>query len=394
MILKQSLRIKIIAVALLGVLGGCVEPIDIETATYENALVIEGTVTNELEVQEVLLSRTYPLEESGPSQERNADVKVVSGTEEFQFTEVEPGRYRSVEAFGAVQGRQYILEIITSNGNQYSSQPEELPQSSGISSLYAEKTTFQGETGIAIFVDVTGPEATSGYYRYNFTETYKIVSPFSYNFDLEVINGEFVEIPKTREETVCYTTEASNEVLLANTNLQAGNDLEAYLIKFMERKNYRTAHRYSILVRQFSISEEAFSYYETLKDFSESENLFAQNQLGLINGNVFSVSDPNEPVIGMFTVSGTSSKRIFFNFEDFYNRQEFIPNAHVECELLLPPTATVAQRNVLGEQLRIGDIKYLGFEVGDPANIYRFARAGCVDCNLFGTNTAPDFWEE
>ena len=394
MLKKQRLWINILTVSLLGFLNGCVEPIDIETEIYENALVIEGTITNELVNQEVLLSRTYPLEESGPSKESNAEVRVVSGTEEYLFKEVEPGRDRSVIPFRAMQERQYTLEITTANGNTYSSEPEGLPKSAGITSLYAEKTTFEGETGVAVLVDVKGPEATSGYYKYNFVETYKIVSPFSYAFDLEVIDGEFVEIPKTREETVCYVTEASKEVLLANTNLQAGNDLEGFLVKFMGRKNYRTAHRYSIVVRQFSISEEAFSYYETLKDFSESENLFSQNQLGLINGNVFSVSDPGEPVVGMFNVASISLQRIFFNFEDFYDRQEFLPNTHVECEVLFPPTGTVAQRNVIGEQLRIGDIKYLGFEVALPANIYRFIKAGCVDCTLYGSNTAPEFWEE
>ncbi|WP_324719612.1 DUF4249 domain-containing protein [Salinimicrobium sp. HB62] len=391
---KINLWTRVLIVALLGTVAGCVEPIDIETGTYENALVIEGTISNELSLQEILLSRTYPLEEQGPLKERNAEVKVLSGTNVYSFIEVAPGLYRSVEAFRAETGEEYTLDITTSNGSKYSSKPEELPQSSEITSLYAEKTILEGETGIGIFVDVSGPEAISGYFKYDFSETYKIVSPFSYNFDVEVIDGEFVEVPKTREETVCYTTEASKEVLLANTNLQSGNELEAYLIKFMGRKNYRTAHRYSILVRQYSISEETFSYYETLKDFSESENLFSQNQLGLINGNVFSVNDPDEPVVGMFSVAGVSSRRIFLDFEDFYRREEFIPDSHVKCEVLTPPTATVAQRNILGEQLRIGDIKYLGYEVADPANVYRFVKAGCVDCTLYGSNTAPEFWKE
>lgn len=397
--IKQQMKItvitglwkRILAVALLGLVLACVEPIDIETGTYENALVIEGTITNELSIQEILLSRTYPLEEKGPSQERNADVRVVSGSNVYQFTEVEPGKYASVQPFRAVQGEQYTLEITTSNGAKYSSEPEELPQSSGISSLYAEKTTFQGETGVAILVDVAGPEAASGYYRYDFSETYKIVSPFKFDLDARLINGEFVEFPKTKEETICYVTEASQKIFLANTNIQAGNDLDAFLIKFMEFSNFKTAHRYSILVRQFSISEETFSYYETLKDFSESESLFTQNQLGLINGNVFSVSDPGEPVVGIFSVAGISSERIFFDFEDIYGGVDFGIDAHVKCEVLYPPTGTAKEREAIGGQLENGSLKYLGFEMGVG---YRFIKTGCVDCTVFGSNVAPEFWEE
>ncbi|WP_324719613.1 DUF4249 domain-containing protein [Salinimicrobium sp. HB62] len=388
--IKDAYKI-IMLLTLLGSVIGCVEPIEIETGTYENALVIEGTITNELSHQEILLSRTYPLEESGPSLERNADVRVVSSSNVYQFSEVEPGRYSSVQPFKAVQGEQYILEITTSNGDEYSSEPEELPQGSTISSLYAEKLNFEGETGVAILVDVTGPEATSGYYRYDYSETYKIVSPFKFNLDARVVNGEFVEFPKTKEETICYVTEESQEIFLANTNVQAGSDLDAFLIKFMEFSHFKTAHRYSILVRQFSISEESYSYYQTLKDFSDSESLFTQNQLGLINGNVFSVSDPGEPVVGIFTVARVSSERIFFDFEDFYGDLDFGIDAHVKCEVLYPPTSTVNDREAIGGQLENGSLKYLGFEMGVG---YRFIKTGCVDCTVFGSNVPPDFWQE
>ncbi len=387
----KGLRRFLATVILVGLFSGCVEPIEIQTETYENALVIEGTITNELSHQEILISRTYELVGSGPSQERNAIVQVVGNSNVYDFREAEPGRYVSVQRFRAEQGVAYTLEISTADGKQYSSEAEELPEDSDLASLYAQKTTYEGDTGVAILVDVEGPETTSGYYLFDYVETYKIVSPYQINLDLKVIDGEFVEVEKTREEAVCYTTEASNEVLLANTNAQEESALNASLIKFLPRESYRTAHRYSILVRQFSISAEAYSYYQTLRDFSESENLFSQNQLGLINGNVFSISDPNEPVVGMFSVAGVSKERIFFNFEDFYDRDDFLPNAHVECEVLFPPTMTRPQREWIGEQLEVGSLKYFGFEMGGG---YRFAKSGCLDCTKYGSNVAPEFWEE
>lgn len=382
---------KIILMVMLPLLPwACVEPIDIESGNYENALVVEGTITNELTSQEILLSRTFRLEENGPAKETNARVKVVGDNSVYEFREAEPGRYVSEIPFQAQKGIAYNLEIVTANGREYNSQSVELPQSSTISNLYAAQTNFEGETGVGIFVDVSGTGETSGLFRFEYAETYKIISPFKYGLDARVIDGEIVEFEKTRQETICYPTENSREIFLANTNIQTGNDLDAFLLRFLERSNFRTAYRYSILVKQFSISEESFSFYNTLKDFSESESLFSENQLGLIPGNIFSVNDPDEPVIGMFSVAGVNSRRIFFSFEDFYE-SDFGVDDHVECEVLLPPTSSRAELEAVGGQLANGSIKYFGFELGTG---YRFAKAGCIDCTLFGPNSAPDFWEE
>lgn len=378
-------------VAFFGLLVSCVEPIEIETGDYENALVIEGTVTNELELQEINLSRTYELQESGPSAERNAQVQVIGNSNVYAYTEVEPGRYVSVEPFQAVKGESYMLEVTTSDGKKYASEPQELIPAPGISSLSAERIEYRNEEGVAVLLDVEGAGENSGYYLYRFEETYKIVSPFDFDRDLVYRNGEFVEVPKTREEEICYVTEPSRDILLASTNAQSSNDLNNFLVRFINKTDYKTAHRYSLLVKQYSISADAYSYYETLKDFSGAENLFAQNQLGLINGNLFPVNDGDEKVIGFFTVADVSSQRIFFNFEDFYSKKEFIPDSHISlCEVFKPILSTPTEIEILVDQLERGEIKYTGMEV----DLYVFVTARCVDCTFFGTNVVPDFWEE
>ncbi|MGB7843400.1 MAG: DUF4249 domain-containing protein, partial [Salinimicrobium sp.] len=336
-------------------------------------------------------SRTFPLEEDGEFKETGAEI-LVSGEEDvFTFTETEPGKYVSDQAFQAKPGVKYILDITTSEGKHYTSDPEELPGRSEIEDVYVKPATIDGESGLAILVDIGNPGETSGFYKYEFSETYKIVSPYQSIRDLYLIDGEFVEVMKTKQETVCYTTEESSELLLANTNGQVENQLDGFLVRFMNRENFRTAYRYSILVKQYAVAAETYSYYQTLKSFSGSKNLFSQNQLGLINGNISSLSDPEEPVVGIFSVNAVKSKRIFFNFEDFYDRNVFTPDVHVECEAGFPPTATQEDRETIGESLAEGKLKYLGF---DPTRGYRFVKAGCVDCTVYGTNVPPDFWVE
>ena len=54
----------------------CIEEIEFETETFESALVIEATITNEMKVHEILLSRTFRFEEDGPMPESGASVTI------------------------------------------------------------------------------------------------------------------------------------------------------------------------------------------------------------------------------------------------------------------------------------------------------------------------------
>lgn len=393
---RKFLR-SILAAAFFLLLNGCVEEIDIKTETFESALVIEANITDELKSQEIFLSRTYRLEEEGPSLESNAKVSVVDDQmNEYIFQESTPGRYTSITPFQAVANRSYRLEITTADGRNYSSDPETAPAASGIENLYAERTTFRGEDGMALLVDAPANPNTTGYYRYIFKETYKIISPFQFDLDLVFEDGVFKEVKKTKEERICYRTDNSQDIILANTNSEEGKNLNRFLVRFINSRNPVISHRYSILVNQFVISEEAFAYYETLKDFSGSENLFSQNQPGFINGNVFSVDNPSEKVIGFFGVSASDSKRIYFNHDDFYDDSEFT-DGFVDCFISRPSVAWPPLAEALGEQLRKGVVKYLGSTTlpGNPDDgPYRVVQAACVDCTLLGTNEVPEFWEE
>lgn len=377
--------------------AACVEPIEIKTETFESALVVEAVITDELRKQEISLSRTFSLEEEGPYPEGGAQVTIVDDLgNEFLFEESKPGKYVSLDPFKAEEERTYNLEIATSENRVYSSEPETLPENAEITGLVAERVTYQGEDGIGLLLSAEGPSNSSNFYRYTYEETYKIISPFSYPFDLKYENGNLVEVPKTKEERICYNTETSEEIILANTSSQVNNELNRFVVRFVNSENPILSHRYSILVKQFSISPEAYSFYETLKDFSGSESLFSQNQPGFIDGNLFSVSNPEEKVIGFFSVAAVQQKRIFFDFEDFYNRDE-APGHFVDCVISRPEISVPEHIEALGELLASGQVKYLGYTRGggEPnEGPYRVVDAACVDCTELGTNEKPGFWEE
>ena len=104
----------------------CVDEISIENNTkFKSALVVEATITNEEKIQEILLTRTYGLNDEGPSSESDAIVKIIDADGfEYDFEETSPGKYKSLEVFAAQPNIDYNIAIITKNGRIFSSKTQ------------------------------------------------------------------------------------------------------------------------------------------------------------------------------------------------------------------------------------------------------------------------------
>ena len=90
---------------------GCTDPYILKTNNYDEALVIEATLTNELKHQEIKLTKTYRLEQNGPSVVSNASVFVTDNQGgNYEFTE-QNGLYVSIDEFQAMPNVQYLSLI-------------------------------------------------------------------------------------------------------------------------------------------------------------------------------------------------------------------------------------------------------------------------------------------
>ena len=378
---------------------GCIEEIEFETETFESALVIEATITNEMGVQEIVLSRTFRFEDNGPVPETGATVNILSNGASIGFSEVEPGVYRSDGPFAAQSNIDYQLKITTSSGRSYSSTATQLTNTTQIDEVFAmRETNDDGVNGMSIYVNSFDPDGNSKYYRYEYEETYKIVAPKYRTEDLFVYEPDscLVElVDRPVEQRVCYNTENSVNLNLINTNPFSEDRVSNHLVRFISSENYIISYRYSILVRQYIQSREAYTYFETLNEFTGEGSLFSQTQPGFFNGNISSNTNSDEKVIGFFDVSSVSEKRIFFNYQDFYINEPLPPYAS-SCGEVAPEQFTLGGCGSLIVDLLNNRIKYL--ELNDPPGPgegpYLVVPRPCGDCTALGSSTIPDFWEE
>ncbi len=404
---------------------GCVEEIPLETESFESILIIEATITNENKQQEILLSRSYMFD-SIPINESNAIVRVIEdAVNTYIFTEVEAGVYKSQTAFAAQPNRNYSLSVVTSDGREYGSTNKQLTQSTSIDNLYVERDFNEnGNEGVSVYVDSYDPTGNSKYYRHEYEETYKIIAPLysprelisngvqfpilendTFQYDtIESIIDLLVELKfRDQQEQVCYKTVKSNTFILENTEAYIEDKLEKYRVRFLNRDSYTIMHRYSILVRQYVQSREAYTFYETLNSFSESETVFSENQPGFLEGNVFSVENKNENVFGFFEVASIDEKRIFFNYSDlFVNESQ--PDFYIECDEFFTPVLIREDfahnwiSSPLVDAINDGYQFYdeNDVEVSSPFSYapFRLVLEPCGDCTFLGNNNVPDFWED
>jgi len=384
---------------LLMVLISCVEPFEIKSESFDDFIVIEAKLTDEIKFQEVKLSRTFKLDYGVPIAEENATVKIIDDEGMVHdFEEAEAGIYISKIEFKAKLNVVYKLSVTTSSGRKYMSKPITMPNGDVLDfKLEAKKRINNSDPeGISIYYESTGTgNENSNYFRYEYIETYKIIAPYWFGEKL-VINddGTFSQVVKDNEDgRICYGSKKSNEVILKNASEFQGNKVETFVIKFNPKGKAEIQHRYSLLVKQHLISREAYVYYETLKNFSESESLFSENQPGLVIGNLFSEDNPNETVIGFFDISKVLSKRVYFNYVDFFERESLIPYFQ-ECVLTAPSiNSNDMQELSFAEMLNQGLVVFYAenFGVGGP---YQVIPRNCGECSQLGDIGAPYFWEE
>ena len=95
----------------------CTEPIELKTELFQDVLVVESNLTNELSFQKVKVSRSFLLEDSTPVIEKNAQVWIEDSVQNtYSFTETENGIYVSDVEFKAATGIGYKLFIKTIEG--------------------------------------------------------------------------------------------------------------------------------------------------------------------------------------------------------------------------------------------------------------------------------------
>jgi len=370
----------------------CVEPFTPVMEKYENVLVIDGIVTDKQGPYTVRLSRSFHYDAPFGSPEEGAYILLMDDQGNTSgFTEKSPGVYKSDNPdFRGMTGRSYKLYVQTLDNEEYESEYIQLKTVPGIEKLYAQyeehPVTDGTEKGFQVYVDSYDPQNITKYYRYEYEETWEFYVPYPSIFLYEY--GQIV--PRTEQVERCWRENRSTSVMIFTTEKLDEDVVGALPVCFVSTSTNRLSVKYSILVKQYSLSEEAYHFWEQMKSTNENTGTLFDPQPTQIVGNIYNLHDTEKPVLGFFEASAVSEKRIYLS------RSDLAPGIPVTdiyryCDsyyMVVEPSRV--ERYILRDYCLINH--------GATATIFfgygMIPFQDCCDCTKNGTNIRPDFWDK
>lgn len=387
----MSYAIRSAVLFLLVFIMGCItdyypEKNELKTGT----LVVQAHLSGITGEQSVRISRSstlvYP--EFDPVSGCHVEVESLSG-DYRDFVETAPGEYTgSFDPLFFRPGESYRLSFITPAGAYYVSEYEILHPAPGIDTLYYLKEDHdtrnagESEKGIRFYIDFEIKKDSGQYLRWQLIETYEIHNPENDAWIYDV-DYRLKELASTDSWRTCWISDEIKDIYTLDLRDVEGEVFRKKALNFVSAKTRRLQIKYSLLVRQLSMSQTSFRYWDELAKNMQSDGGLFESQPALTPGNICNMNDDQELVIGYFSISGVSEARIFV---------ADVPGLKVAKDPAYCSPGVVPRylNRFHLEYLPV----YLAEEYVDGVRKYGEVHKFCVDCREYkgSSHIKPDFW--
>lgn len=396
MTMKLLIRILPLVVSV----SGCVTEYLPELREREIIITVEGIITDLPETDTIRIYRSLPLWTKEPRQPiRHCDVWITDDMGNSDtLREVTIGTYvTDPSVFRGMPGRTYTLHFNTleSDGwHRYESIPMKMNQVPDIDSIYYEKEPVLVSNfiidGCRIYLDTHDPKDSSRYFRWEYVETWEFSIPY------DVSN-------KT-----CWASTSSDRIMIKNTSMLEKNSVSRNPLVWIADPVEKLLRKYSILVKQYSLNEDEFHFWEKLQNSVSQTGGLYDIVPGTVTGNIYSLDNRYEKVAGYFSVSAVKSKRLFIK-DKFINHNQMYSNCVVDSAFYVyfpPPTDAYwwirYDYSIPSPYIELIDQDQWGLTWW-PLNEFPYAtppkrmitnKRWCADCTSKGSVIRPDFWDE
>ncbi len=299
------------------IINSCIEKFDYVSPSDERYLVVDGIITQKNTIHKLNLNYSTYYGSLSPPKVMQAKVRLYDEYGNYEdYVESEKGVYYLYgNQIERNPGTAYFIEIQLKNGKVYHSHPQTMPGILKPDSLYVEREIVNEitESGTVIEKNQLKIQINTPIKENN--QPYYFIWRSNHVYSLTEVQCHPLVYPK-----VCYVEQPVNPEqinIFSSENLddQPLRDFEVGRIYIEPFWQFYEKHFYN--VGQFSITEETYQYWETVKKIAFPTGSIFDTPPAPIRGNVYNVNDPGELVLGYFEVSAVDTIRTWTNYSFF-----------------------------------------------------------------------------
>ena len=287
----------------------------------------------------------------------------------------------SIDTRDAPMGRNYRA-VVEADGETYTSDwltPDPAPTITNISFV-------ADDNNVVVYVDLDAGLGGSGYIGFTYEETWEFHSDFYPEWDVNPGSWTYINLMESQFEYPyywCWRSMNSPQMVLLDYSGFQGSEVRRFPLKTFSRTNSRNHKRYSINVRAFALSKDAYLYNKTLQEISEiGGDLFSPDP-GAMPSNLTCESNPEKKVMGMVLAGNVVTQRAFM-----YNQYLISIPAYYDFVKVEKDEMPIYYNN-----MNFRPVKEVHNE--ENGSFIGWAPHRCINCiEAGGTQERPDFWED
>ena len=288
-------------------------------ASVTNKIVISGQLLDVEGYQKIDISVSSPINNPKRNPLEHCDVRLYDNNGKvWQYTEVSDGEYGLwLKSNELDLSKEYHIEVLTPDNQRIVSTPESFYSCPEVDILQFEKETHYNVVtkkefpGLQFFINLKAKENDSRYYLYQVVETseYHTKHPIEWWYDGSVHH----EVPPDKSKSLCWRTKMIDDIFVLSTAHLSNNEYTKNRLNFTDNQSQRLQHLYSLLIKQLSLSKEAYIYWNQMRINQNQTGALYNNQPFPIKGNLVNVSNPDQRVLGYFMCSQIKEHRFFIS---------------------------------------------------------------------------------
>jgi hypothetical protein len=383
-------RYILILLLLGGIYSTCKKPYNPKIVNApNNYLVVEGVINNGSDSTIVRLSKTVNISGNvSTSGVSNCTVSVeAEGGAAYTLNPQGNGLY-ALPSLSLDAAKKYRLHIMTGDSKEYASDYVEVKKNPPIDSI-----GFQVKNNaLQLYVNTHDGSNNTRYYRWSYDETWRFHAKYQSSF---MVDKGIILRPPSEASYYCFASAKSTTIVIGSSAKLTQDVIFQQPVTTIAAESEKIEMRYSIFLKQYALTKEAYQFWENLKKNTEQLGSIFDAQPSQLTGNIHNLKDAAEPVIGYVSVTNIQTKRIFIDNTEVPNNWR--TSYPYDCG---PPDTALfvnpkTQRNevldfiINGGAIPVADITQRNNTIG-----YTYSSIECTDCRIRGRVQTPSFWKE